>query len=172
MGLREMFAVRETTAPDHAAHGTQPGEKVLTSSTAHVLSMQQAERSTDVPAQPVAVPAPPRVLVEPIENDTVQVRTYVVQPGKVEQVLHRDPFRALSEINNQSQVAVALCATAPDANGGVDTFPPTRSIALPKGGTVPRKQTHGAPMWIVIDPAAGGPATVDVYIERRTTPRP
>lgn len=179
MGLRDMLTVRTDgpASPDYATHGEEPGEHGLTASAAHVMALETAEAARDLAPSHHAETTPrPIVGIEPVENATAEVQTFVIQPGDVQQVLHRDPLRATAEINNLSNVNVALCvrqsdAVAASALGGAP-FPPARSISLPHGGTVPRKLTHGAPMWVVVDPNAGGAATIDLIFERKHTARP
>lgn len=169
-----MFDKRQRDEPSgYSSHGEQPSAQaggVLTESSAHLAALDRAQQARDLtPTQPSTDTPPPIVAAEPVSSFDYETETFTLQPGEVRQIAGRDPLRKSIEVNNLSGERVQLAKTDKDARA---MFPPVRSITLPAGGTVPRKFTHSAPVFLVVDPAAADVVEVDVIAERAKPSRP
>lgn len=171
MSLLDALRAPQPPAEDYVSHGEQPGphqsgrlvesDRVLDSMTRrdNAAAIAAARANADVP------PRPPVAVVENAAEPEFAVATVTLSPGEVVEIAGRDPRRKSIEINLwTANVAVALCSNRKDAESATHKFPPARSMRLPGGGTVPRKSTHTAPVFAVLDPAAGGDATLDVIV--------
>jgi len=145
-----------------------------------VVAAMSRRRSTDTLAPTLPSPAtmiPPPLIREveaPPEDWTAE--TFVIQPGKVQQILGRSPHRQKYDVHNQSgnAVPVYLFSTRGDADKFVHTaaLPTEGRFVIVADGPDPRSGSTSAGVWAAVHPTAAAAATIDVTASTYRGPRP
>lgn len=187
MSLRELLTSapprhgEHDAAPDHAAHGAQPGPRyaeTLAEDEAALQAQATADAAHEVGvAQATREHPAPIFQAPPTEPDSWYAETFTIQPGEVVELLPRDPARKSAKLFNQSAAGgarVAIANRKQDAERAVGqgAFPPVRGAVIVPGGAVPRDVGHTANVFAVCDPGAAAAAVVDVVVERFARLRP